>query len=157
MSYCGFNIQPFCSDVCGDHRRPQTLAEICRTMGICCGFRAVGARVKISGAHVIVSRFFLSIVSSVQIYINGIFIQMIRVNTLKSGHKMVDIWHITFKIIFIVLDPNWIIMCLDQNSRRLMVMIPLIPSQHFHYSDVIIGVKASQITSRLFTQPFNQA
>ena len=46
---CGFNIKPFCSDVCGDHRRPQTLAEICRTMGICCGFRAVGARVKYPG------------------------------------------------------------------------------------------------------------
>ena len=32
MNYCGFNIQPFCSDVCGDHRRPQTLAEMCRNM-----------------------------------------------------------------------------------------------------------------------------
>ena len=41
MNYCGFNIEPFCSDVCGDHRRPQTLWEICRNMGICCGFRAV--------------------------------------------------------------------------------------------------------------------
>ena len=39
-----FNIEPFCSDVCGDHRRPQTLAEICRNMGICCGFRAVATR-----------------------------------------------------------------------------------------------------------------
>ena len=39
----GFNIEPFCSDVCADHRRPQTLAEICRNMGICCGFRAVAA------------------------------------------------------------------------------------------------------------------
>ena len=27
MNYCGFNIQPFCSDVCRDHRCPQTLAE----------------------------------------------------------------------------------------------------------------------------------
>ena len=49
MNYCGFNIEPFCSDVCGDHRRPQTLAEICRNMGICCGFRAVAAREKYSG------------------------------------------------------------------------------------------------------------
>ena len=49
MNYCGFNIEPFCSDVCGDHRRPQTLAEICRNMGIFCGFRAVAAREKYSG------------------------------------------------------------------------------------------------------------
>ena len=49
MNYCGFNIEPFCSDVCGDHRRPQTLAEICRNMGICCGFRAVAAREKYPG------------------------------------------------------------------------------------------------------------
>ena len=53
INYCGFNIEPFCSDVCGDHRRPQTLAEICRNMGICCGYRAVAAREKISGVHVI--------------------------------------------------------------------------------------------------------
>ena len=32
--YCGFNIEPFCSDVCGDYRGPQTLAEICRIMGM---------------------------------------------------------------------------------------------------------------------------
>ena len=31
------------------HRRPQTLAEICRNMGICCGFRAVAARDKYPG------------------------------------------------------------------------------------------------------------
>ena len=51
MNYCGFNIEPFCSDVCGDHRCPQTLAEIhvCRNMGICCGFRAVAARGKYLG------------------------------------------------------------------------------------------------------------
>ena len=49
MNYCGFNIEPFCSDVCGDHRRPQILAEICRNMGICCGFRAVAARGKFPG------------------------------------------------------------------------------------------------------------
>ena len=49
MNYCGFNIEPFCSDVCGDHRRPQTLAEMCRNMDICCGFRAVASRKKYSG------------------------------------------------------------------------------------------------------------
>ena len=50
MNCCGFNIEPFCSDVCGDHRRPQTLAEICRNMGICCGFRAAAARENIRGS-----------------------------------------------------------------------------------------------------------
>ena len=50
MNYCGFNIEPFCSDLCGGHRRPQTLAEICRNMGICCGFRAVAARENIRGS-----------------------------------------------------------------------------------------------------------
>ena len=49
MNYCGFNIEPFCSDVCGNHRRPQTLAEICRDMGVCCGFRAVATREKYPG------------------------------------------------------------------------------------------------------------
>ena len=49
MNYCGFNIETFCSDVCGDHRRPQTLAEICRSMDSCCGFRAVAAREKYPG------------------------------------------------------------------------------------------------------------
>ena len=44
-----FNIQPLCSDVCGDHRRPQTLAEMCRNMGICYGFRSMAARVKYPG------------------------------------------------------------------------------------------------------------
>ena len=48
-NYCGFNIQPSCSDMCGDHRRPQTLAEMCRNMGICYGFRSVAARVKYPG------------------------------------------------------------------------------------------------------------
>ena len=42
-------LEPFCSDVCGDHRRPQTLAEICINVGICCGFRAVAARGKYPG------------------------------------------------------------------------------------------------------------
>ena len=45
----GSNIEPFCSDVCRDHRRPQSLAEICRNMGICCGFRWVAARGKYPG------------------------------------------------------------------------------------------------------------
>ena len=49
MNYCGFNIEPFCSDVCGDYRRPQTLTEICRIMGIYCDFRAVAARGKYPG------------------------------------------------------------------------------------------------------------
>ena len=49
MNYCGFNIQSFCSDVCGDHRRSQTLAEMCRNMGICYGFMTVAARVKYPG------------------------------------------------------------------------------------------------------------
>ena len=44
--YYGFNIQPFCSDVCGDDRRPQTLAEMCRNMFICYAFRSMAARVK---------------------------------------------------------------------------------------------------------------
>ena len=39
----------YCSDVCGYHRRPQTLTEICRNMVICDGFRAVAARGKYSG------------------------------------------------------------------------------------------------------------
>ena len=49
MNYYGFNIEHFCSDVCGDHRRPQTLAEICRNMSICCSFGAVAAREKYPG------------------------------------------------------------------------------------------------------------
>ena len=49
MNHCGFNIEPFCSDVCGDHRRPHTLAEICRNMDSRCGFRAVAAREKYPG------------------------------------------------------------------------------------------------------------
>ena len=49
MNYRGFNIEPFCFDVCGDHRRPQTLAQICRNMDSCCGLRAVAAREKYPG------------------------------------------------------------------------------------------------------------
>ena len=47
---CGVNIEPFCSDVCGDRRRSQTLAEICRNMDICCGFRAVVVRESYPGS-----------------------------------------------------------------------------------------------------------
>ena len=50
INYYGFNIQPFCSDVYGDYRRPKTLAEMCRNMGICYGFRSVAARVKYPGS-----------------------------------------------------------------------------------------------------------
>ena len=49
MNYCHFKIESFCSHVWGDHRCPQTLAEICRSMGICCGFRAVAGRGKYLG------------------------------------------------------------------------------------------------------------
>ena len=49
------NIKPFCSDVCGDHRRPQSLAEICRNKGICCCFRAVAARENIRGSSYFVN------------------------------------------------------------------------------------------------------
>ena len=45
-NYRGFNIEPFCSEVCEDNGRPQTLAEICRNMDSCCGFQAVAAREK---------------------------------------------------------------------------------------------------------------
>ena len=38
------HTEPYCSDVCGYQRCPQTLVEICRNMGICCGFRAMAAR-----------------------------------------------------------------------------------------------------------------
>ena len=44
-----FNIRPFCSDVCGDHRRPQTVAEMCRNISICYGFRSVATKVKYPG------------------------------------------------------------------------------------------------------------
>ena len=48
-NYCGFNTKSYCSYVCGYHRRPQTLAEIWRNMGIWFGFRAVAARGKYPG------------------------------------------------------------------------------------------------------------
>ena len=34
MSYYGFMMQPYCSDVFGYHRSPQTLVALCRDMGI---------------------------------------------------------------------------------------------------------------------------
>ena len=49
MNYCGLNIEPFSSDVCGGHWHPQSLAEIYRNVGICCSFRAVAAREKYTG------------------------------------------------------------------------------------------------------------
>ena len=49
MNYYGFNIQSFCSDVCGEHRRPQTLADMYRNMGICYRVGSVAARVKYPG------------------------------------------------------------------------------------------------------------
>ena len=49
MNCRGFNKETLCSDVCGDHRRRQTLAEICRNMDSCCGFRTVAAREKYPG------------------------------------------------------------------------------------------------------------
>ena len=48
-SYCGFNSEPYCSDVCGYQRSPQTLAEICRSMGYCGDFWVVAARGKYQG------------------------------------------------------------------------------------------------------------
>ena len=48
-NYCGFNTKSYCSDVCGYNRRPETLAEICKNTGICCGFRAVAAMGKYPG------------------------------------------------------------------------------------------------------------
>ena len=41
----------YCSAVCGYHRRPQILAEICKNMVICRGFRAVAARGKCPGSY----------------------------------------------------------------------------------------------------------
>ena len=35
MSYCSFNIWPYCSEVCGYQQSPQTLTAICRNMNIC--------------------------------------------------------------------------------------------------------------------------
>ena len=49
MNCCGFNIEPLCSDVCGDDRRPQNLVEICRNIDICSGFRAMAATEKYPG------------------------------------------------------------------------------------------------------------
>ena len=56
MNYCGFNIEPLCSDVWGDHQHPQTLGKICRNMGICCGFRAVAARGNIRAGLILLQK-----------------------------------------------------------------------------------------------------
>ena len=42
MNYCSFDIEAFYSDVCGDHRRPQTLAEICKKYGCLLRFQGSG-------------------------------------------------------------------------------------------------------------------
>ena len=52
-NYCSFNTKSYFSDVCGYHRCPQTLVEICRNIGIWCNFRAGAHLVKISGVRVI--------------------------------------------------------------------------------------------------------
>ena len=44
-----FNAKSYCFDVCGYHWRHQTLAEISKKMGNCCGFRAVVARGRYPG------------------------------------------------------------------------------------------------------------
>ena len=53
-NHCGFNTISYCSDVCGYHRQPQPLAELCRDMSICCGFRAVAARGNIRGSILLI-------------------------------------------------------------------------------------------------------
>ena len=45
-----FSTKSYCSDVCEYHQRRQTLAEICRNMDNCCGFKAVAARGNIRGS-----------------------------------------------------------------------------------------------------------
>ena len=47
--FCSFNTKPYYSDMCVYHRSRQTRAEICRHMGICCGFRVVAVREKYPG------------------------------------------------------------------------------------------------------------
>ena len=42
-------LKTFCSDVCGDHQCPQTLVEVCTSIGICCSFREVAAGGKYPG------------------------------------------------------------------------------------------------------------
>ena len=43
------NTKSYCFDVCGYHWCPQTQTEMCRNMGIWCGFRAVATRQKYPG------------------------------------------------------------------------------------------------------------
>ena len=59
MNYCSFNIGPYYTDMCVYLWCPQTLAEICRNMCICCGFRTVADREKISGVDLIRVRYCL--------------------------------------------------------------------------------------------------
>ena len=62
MNYCSFDIEPHYSDIYVYHWCPQTLAEICRNMGICCGFRAVAARGKYLGSSYFTGIIFFIIV-----------------------------------------------------------------------------------------------
>ena len=48
-SYCGFNTELHCSDFCGYQWCPQTLAAICRNMGICGSFGAAATWEKYQG------------------------------------------------------------------------------------------------------------
>ena len=48
-NYCGFNTKSYSSDVCGYHWCSQTLAKICRNMGICCSSRGVATSEKYPG------------------------------------------------------------------------------------------------------------
>ena len=82
MNYCAFNIQPLCSDVSGDHRRPQTLAEMCRNMGICYGFRSVTARVEYPGLIIEV----LALLSNYANPVYGVATICHQVRCLRWGH-----------------------------------------------------------------------
>ena len=71
-TYCGFNTKSYCSDVCGYYLCPQTLAEICRNMGIWCIFRAVAAREKYPGfilLHCSISQWHYWVTASITIKI----------------------------------------------------------------------------------------
>ena len=97
MNYCGFNIESFCSDVCRDHRRPQTLAEICRNIGICCGFRAVAAREKYPGFMlllIIIKRYWAGSIPGYAPYKSAWFDYIL--NTLNSLNWILISWLSSF-------------------------------------------------------------
>ena len=50
MNYWGINIESFCSEVCGYHQCPQTLADICGNEYLL-RFQGSGRQGKISGVH----------------------------------------------------------------------------------------------------------